>query len=1196
MVDQIGTRPPSGFSLLRCASAGKVACFYVAGMAWRGRRKSLKVAVSACTLLAGLAALLLVAGGVFVMRLSHSPIVIEGLGPRIAAGLDEKFGRGYHFALGETAITQRGYGPTLGIDGLSLKGADGQTIFNAPYAEVSVDPFALVIGRVIPKRLEVLDVEIKLSVLANGALTVSAGSNSNGPSLVVPPQPSLLTPAAEPDQIGADGKPKVARAVIIKQAAAAVRLLIDTLTNPDSAIAAIDHVGVERGRLVIDDRTTDETTVFNDLELAFDKPSGGSNFHLSAEGPNGRWKASLKANGAPGTERHLDMAFDNITLDEISLASGVRSLGVDFDMPVSAQLKVVLTPEGAVSQGVGQFQMNSGYFRIDDPNDEPLMIDAADGHFHWDPATRRILVDNARMKAGGSKFVIAGAVTPPVLEGDAFGLNFRLAEPGIYGAERPGETPIKIEKGDLAARLLLKDKHLVVDRLSFTGADFGLALAADVDWRNGPHIRLGASIDPTSVRIAERLWPSFIAPPVRSWLLAHFLGGTIQSATMRADFDEAAVNAMKMDIPPPNDSSSLDLTVTDGSVNFLPGVPPLHDITGTAHITGRTTNFSVSSGVLDTESGHRVTISEGSFRIADDALKPTPAIVAAKVTGPLEGVRDLLSYDALKPYASMPLDASPMHGQVDGRLEVDLKIGTPGSPPIEPLILINATGTNVSIEKLIGKEKLDAATMTVNVDATGLKASGQGRLFGVPATLELARPMGAKTVEASLAFTTDDAARAKLGVSTVSGLSGPIGTKISAVLGSPDKQKALVELDLTKTVLDNILPGLSKSAGTAAKASFSIAAPEDGPMQIDQISLDMGAVQVRGALELGQDQSLISAKFSQVRLSPGDDMKVEVSKPGETLKVTIHGTTIDARPFLKPFSVSPGGGANASTASANAKDAAKDSGVFKNIDIDMKCGLLTGHNKKSISNFDMHFVKQNDLLRQFSMSGHFGRDAVSGSMAPGSPQLVISSEDAGSLLSFIDLYRHMESGGLLATLQLGGNDQLAGGLEIENFTLRDEPAMKRLVAGVSQQAPGLDPMHAPRIDADAVPFQKLQVQFQRSGSRLDLHNGVMYGNEIGLTVDGSLDFPHDKVALTGTFVPAYELNNMFSKIPVFGLFLGGGTNEGLFAINYHITGLASQPTLAINPLSLAPGFLRKIFGSIDPANMNPQQPPMPTER
>ncbi len=121
------------------------------------------------------------------------------------------------------------------------------------------------------------------------------------------------------------------------------------------------------------------------------------------------------------------------------------------------------------------------------------------------------------------------------------------------------------------------------------------------------------------------------------------------------------------------------------------------------------------------------------------------------------------------------------------------------------------------------------------------------------------------------------------------------------------------------------------------------------------------------------------------------------------------------------------------------------------------------------------------------------------------------------------------------------------------------------------------------------------MQFQRAGTHLELRDGVMYGSEIGLTVAGSLDFTHDKVALNGTFVPAYELNNLFSKIPLFGVLLGGGTNEGLFAINYHIGGSATAPTLNINPLSAMPSaVLRNIFGAIDLSNPNGPQPPMPT--
>ena len=61
--------------------------------------------------------------------------------------------------------------------------------------------------------------------------------------------------------------------------------------------------------------------------------------------------------------------------------------------------------------------------------------------------------------------------------------------------------------------------------------------------------------------------------------------------------------------------------------------------------------------------------------------------------------------------------------------------------------------------------------------------------------------------------------------------------------------------------------------------------------------------------------------------------------------------------------------------------------------------------------------------------------------------------------------------------------------------------------------------------------------------------------------------------LTGTFVPAYSLNNLFSQIPVLGMILGGGQHEGLFAITFKVSGAASAPTLTVNPLSaIAPGF------------------------
>jgi hypothetical protein len=66
--------------------------------------------------------------------------------------------------------------------------------------------------------------------------------------------------------------------------------------------------------------------------------------------------------------------------------------------------------------------------------------------------------------------------------------------------------------------------------------------------------------------------------------------------------------------------------------------------------------------------------------------------------------------------------------------------------------------------------------------------------------------------------------------------------------------------------------------------------------------------------------------------------------------------------------------------------------------------------------------------------------------------------------------------------------------------------------------------------------------------------------------------------MSGTFVPMYGLNNIFGQLPVVGLILGGGSDEGLFGVTYEVVGTPGQPQLRVNPISaMAPGLVRKIF-------------------
>lgn len=1169
-------------------------------------RRAIRFAWLSCYLFVGAIALIVVVGSLLVARLTQGPIVVSGLGSEIALALDERFGHGYKFTLGQASILKRGYAPTVSVDGLSVKDGTGKTILTAPRAEVSVDLWSLLTGRVRPSRLEVLDVELRMALLPDGSLALptmaasndsasldraasqqnSAGSGSMSPfagSALASPQVSIRPQDPPGGQSGA--RP---RALLVKQMAASIRALIDALTKPDSPIAAIDRIGIARGRLVIDDRAADQTVVFNGVKLGFDKSSGKTTFNLSVDGPNGRWEANGLAGGSAGGERRLVLSLRNLSLDEILLATGARSIGADFDMPVSAKVDFGLNADGSLSKAAGEVDFGSGFLRFDDPNDEPMIVDSMHGGFHWEASTRRIIIDRSALTAGATHAALAGFVAPPIREGDPWTIDLRSDEHNVAAPERPGQKPVVIDHGEFKGQLFLTEKKLILDRFSFKGPECGFAMAGEVEWSNGPHLRLGASISPTPVAVALRLWPSFMVAPVRSYLLSHAKDGLLQKASLQLDFDADMLAAMRAEHAPPDDSVALDFTVENGSLEFLSGVPYLHGVNGVGHITGRTSTFTTTSvSLIEASEGRDLYIAEGStFHLNDAELKPTPAAIVAKVSSTVEAIGDLLSRDALKPFASLPLDPSTVKGQVDGRLEIDLNLG-PKMGPSDVSLKINAAVTNFTAENLLGKEKLDAATLTIDVDPNSLRASGQGWMFGAPATLDMVRPKG-KPADATISVTLDDAARAKQNLNCLPGLTGPIGATISAPLGSTDKLKAQVELDLTRANYDWL--GISKPAGKPAKARFTLAAYDNGTV-LDPFVLEAGPIQARGVIDLGADQALSSARMSQVRVSSGDDMKIDATKAGDSLKVMVRASTIDARPFVK-WLISASPDSNGAASSGERKDAlppidpgpakdqtaAKEPTPVKEVELDLKSGLLTGSNKEVVTGAELRLVKDGDQIKQMSFSGRFGRDPVSGNLTgyPAAPQVNFMSEDAGSLLSFVDLYKHMDGGRLAVSMRIAP-DALAGVLTIDSFVLRDEPALRRLVAeGVPSSQAG-NTRH--KIDAGAMEFTKLEAQFQRAGSRVDIHSGTIHGEAIGLTVEGWVDYAHDRVDMQGTFVPVYSVNNLFSKIPVFGLILGGGANEGLIGVNYRVEGAISAPTLNINPLSaVAPGIFRQIFG------------------
>jgi hypothetical protein len=291
--------------------------------------------------------------------------------------------------------------------------------------------------------------------------------------------------------------------------------------------------------------------------------------------------------------------------------------------------------------------------------------------------------------------------------------------------------------------------------------------------------------------------------------------------------------------------------------------------------------------------------------------------------------------------------------------------------------------------------------------------------------------------------------------------------------------------------------------------------------------------------------------------------------------VALRGGVGDARPLLRALT-SPGGDGRSGT-----RREAPD------VDLDVNVNILTGHNGEALTNVSAKAgLAKRATLRQLQMSARLRGSAVAAQLSArerGAPTLNVQSQDAGATLRFLDIYKRMVGGDLALQVSTGDGPQ-AGGVTVSGFSLRDEPALRRIVpSGPQAQVASSDP-RVPAIDTSRCPSPRSRRASPAARPSSTFADAAIFGPTLGFKLDGWIDYGRDRADISGTFVPAYALNNIFAQVPLFGPILGGGQNEGLFAVTFRITGLASSPTLTVNPLSaVAPGFLRKIFGAVGSA-------------
>jgi hypothetical protein len=1100
-------------------------------------------------------------------RLSSGPIDLDVATPWLKAAIEENFGGKHSVVVGGTQLERDEKGRTsLRMRDIVVRDADGTVVASAPKAEVGLSAMSLLSGHLRAQSLNLVGAEMSVRIETDGRVTVFAGADKR-PIATASPPIAAPAPTAEP------GNPQAKLRQEFENVAGILTWL-DSIGASGLDGHELQELGLKNGSLTVDDQRNGKRWMFDRINLSLTRPDqGGVIFRIASDNPERPWLLSAAMRPLADGIRAIGIEARKVATRDILLALRLNEGAIDIDLPLSATVRADIAADGTPQVVQGQLIAEPGTI-IDRENPKVRVpIDRADIRFNWD-ARRRSLVVPFQIQSGGNQFTLRATLDAPADQSGEWQLGVTrgdpVIDPVILASSGPSEEEgFAFNRATVRARIDLARRRIELDQGDFSRIDtrpaynLGIAVTGSLDYAGAePHLAFGVAATRMPMSVLKRAWPVFAAHDVRAWVDEHMTGGTVERVVIAGN----APLPMYKDSGPPmvDDGLSIDIETSGTTLRPVENLPAIRDADLTVHITGGTAAVNLGRGTVEVAPGRKLNIASGVFSIPDTHPKPAPATAVFRIDGSMPAAATLLAGDALRDNVGIALDPDATRGTIAAQVSVKMLLGKL-APKDSATYAITADLTAFAADNMLLGQKVEASSLRVTAGSDGYQVKGDVKLNSLAANIDLRKQKNNANAELRLQASVDEAARKRLGIDFGSAVSGTIPIKVTGVVGNANKDDRMnVEADLTPVKVDNLLPGWVKPAGKAARVTYTlIKSPKS--VRFDDMSIEGSGVSVKGSVEFDAENEIVSANFPVFALSDGDKVALKADRASDgALRVTMRGDVYDGRNFVK--SSLAGGGEKAQDKS-RPKQA--------DLDLDIKIGTVAGHNGETLRGLDLKLSRRKGRVRSFGMTSKIGRDtALIGDLrvrARDSHQVIyFETDDAGSLFRFTDMYPRMFGGQMWVAMDPPSQEQTpqVGTLSIRDFAVRGEPALDRVVSG------------APGAGKGVVDFSELRTDFTRMPGRMAIRDGVVRGPLVGATIEGNIDYVRDDVHLRGTFVPFYGLNNMFGQIPIVGLFLGGGSNEGLLGITYEAVGPPSAPRISVNPVTaIAPGLLRKFIPS-----------------
>lgn len=928
----------------------------------------------------------------------------------------------------------------------------------------------------------------------------------------------------------------------------------------------VQRVDVHGGRLdvVSAGRPIDEARVFQSIEAGIDLADARSvTAGFSAVGASGAIEAALSRSIDGDGIVTLDVSGSGLTPRDFANAGPIRA-----GFALSPEFVATLSPDGEVT--AASLDLGIGPGTVLFGHDPQRRMDSAVLRLTRSPDGLTLMVDEVGVVAGPSRVFMTGTLVPGT-DPDAPWLIDLVATEAIFDAPDIDAAPVIIDRGNVSGSIDFAGKLINIDRFHAANdtASFDATLAFDFS-ANGPNLTGAVEIGPSLISTLAGAWPPVMAHQPRQAVLNTVKGGIVRRGQL-----QFAMTPLELDgDPTTNDMIEgglfIDFDFEDATLT-TPEVPiAVLRSRGQMRMRDKTLTTRIEHGVVPAGEGGELTVRSGAFTIPTLAVVPPEALVKATVDGPLSAVVSLANRLEVPELKETPLGP----GDVEGEIRADLSLRTPLAdhvPDSDRIWEVDARLTGAASKIPIAGQTFSDGNIEVMINPRRLAARGRARIDGLQVDVNYSEIFdGAKSGAARFVLTDKD--RQDRGFDTGEMVTGPIVITLEAL----DDSTRLFTADLTEAAVS--LPVLAKPAGSVLNATGQVVGEPPEVAITDLNVIGPNGLDITGEVAMAEG-GLTRATFPNFALSEGDKARLEVTREGSRYKASFNAVSFDGRTLVEEVMSPPPGGAD---------DAGDEKKGSIPIDLDLTADDVRLKDENRVTDLTVKARHDGDRLTRLSAHGKLndinaGTFAVE--LAPGengTRRLQGDIATLGRWLSALGIYSRMRGGRTTVDARLDNDGVVAGRLTATDFVLANEKTLEDILQRARYQN-ALKPIDkaAPRPAASAVDglaFDRLVIDFTKRDDTINISEAILQGPILGGTANGEIDLKSRTMVINGTIIPAYGLNNLFGRVPVFGEILGGGNKGGLIGVTFRITGPIDNPQVLLNPMSaIAPGIFRRIF-------------------